>query len=97
MKMLIFNLFSKLCLNCRDAAKLVSESCERKLTFFERVKLGMLRKMCPYTSRYVDQVNLLHQKIPDLDKVFEKEHSDACLSDETREKIKRELEASQDC
>lgn len=61
-----YNWFTRHCLSCRDAARLVSESCERKLSMAERLKLAMLRFMCPYTYRYAEQVRRLHECLPDL-------------------------------
>jgi len=60
---LVYNLFSRHCLNCRDAARLISESCDRPLRLSERMKLAVLRTLCPYTARYAEQVSFLHRAI----------------------------------
>jgi len=85
--------FTRKCLNCRDAARLVSESCERELTLFERLKLKMLCFMCPYTARYEEQVSLLHKRVAECDEELSL-LADAELSQECRERLKARLEGA---
>lgn len=63
MLLAVYKWFTRRFLTCRDAARLISESCERELTFGEKVKLRILCIMCPYTARYDEQVGLMHETI----------------------------------
>ena len=42
---------------------MISESCDRPLRLSERMKLAVLRRLCPYTARYAEQVSFLHRAI----------------------------------
>lgn len=86
----IYQIFTKHCLSCRDAARLVSESCERRLTLPERMKLWVLRRLCPYTLRYARQVTELHDCIA-KENAFEELSIAEGLSPECRERLRREL------
>ncbi|MGF1453704.1 MAG: hypothetical protein ACFB21_16725 [Opitutales bacterium] len=89
-----YNFFTKHCLSCQDAARLVSESCERKLTLWERIRVKMLEWMCPFTCRYAKQVRELHHRAPELEEVDA--HASAIgMSDTCRERLKRELASAQ--
>ncbi|WP_309385213.1 hypothetical protein [Cerasicoccus frondis] len=85
--------FTRKFLTCRDAARLVSESCERELTFGEKVKLKILCIMCPYTARYDKQVDLMHDKLGACcDDIGEHAVADGMPSD-CKERLKAKLAA----
>lgn len=86
-----FNWFSKHFLCCREAARLISESCERPLSFTERAKLKVLSHMCPYTARYREQIGLLHEHIGECGEEVPEKIQKACMSAECKERLKDKL------
>lgn len=91
MQEFLYKLFTSLCLDCRQAAKLISESCERDLTFLERMKLAILRRACPYTARYADQVALIHHKAVDIEAAVENCPETPEMTDDCRQRILEEI------
>ena len=93
----MYEWFTRNCLSCRDAARLVSESCERKLTVAERVKLLMLQTMCPYTHRYVTQIRQLHDHAASFAELEEVEVEAAShgLTEACRTELKRQMRLAQ--
>lgn len=63
MRKKVYSFFVKHCLSCRDASRLASEACERKLNLVEAMKVRILRTLCPYTDRYFAQQVLIHQRL----------------------------------
>ncbi len=86
-----FNWFSKHFLCCREAARLISESCERPLSFTERAKLRILAFMCPYTARYKKQIDLLHEHAGQCGEGVPEKVQGACMSDECKQRLKEKL------
>ncbi|WP_269537864.1 hypothetical protein [Cerasicoccus fimbriatus] len=91
MLLAVYKWFTRNFLTCQDAARLVSESCERNLTFSEKLKLKILCIMCPYTDRYDKQVGLMHNKLGACcDDIGEAAVSRG-MSDECKARLKAEL------
>ncbi len=91
MMLAFYKWFTKTFLTCRDAARLVSESCERELSLGEKIKLKALCIMCPYTERYEKQVTLMHEKISDCLEHAGEEASPVGMSAECKERMKAKL------
>lgn len=91
MLLAIYKWFNRTCLSCHDASRLVSESCERELTFMEKMKLKILCFICPFTARYEQQVSLMHEKISQCcDEVGEHTVAES-MSPECKERLKAKL------
>lgn len=95
MMLAVYKWFTRNFLSCQDAARLMSEAFERKLTWGEKLKLKILCLMCPYTDRYAKQVTMLHQQIGTVCQKFEHEVPPARLSTDCKERIKAKLVESQ--
>lgn len=91
MKLAVYKWFTRNFMTCHDAARLVSESCERELTLGEKIKLTILCIMCPYTARYDEQVGLMHEKIGTCCEEMATEATPANLSPECKERLKAKL------
>lgn len=83
-----FNWFTRHCLDCHEAARLVSASCERPLTRGERLRLRMLTLMCPYTARYANQVTLVHERLGNCGETIAEQSLADGMSAECRERLK---------
>lgn len=87
----MYKLFSKFCLNCKDATRLVSEGRERPLTFMEKVKLKILCVMCPFTKRYREQVDAVCDGVANQPDCCEEALPEKTLCEEARARIKKAL------
>lgn len=85
--------FTRKFLTCREAARLVSESCERELTFGEKMKLKLLCIMCPYTARYDQQVGLMHDKLRACSSEISDHVVGANMPNECKDRLKSKLRA----
>ena len=52
-------------LNCKDAAKLFSESMERDLPLRTRISLRLHLMMCTHCARYTTQLRFIHKAFGD--------------------------------
>lgn len=86
-----FNWFAHNCLNCRDAVRLVSESCERDLTFGEKMKLKVLCAMCPYTSRYNEQIGALRDRLSECGDETVGVVGESRLSEECKKRLREKM------
>lgn len=86
-----FNWFSKRFLCCREAARLISESCERPLSLKERAKLRLLTFMCPYTARYKEQIGLLHERVGECCGDISEKVETAQMSEVCKQRMKEKL------
>jgi len=91
MKLAVYKWFTRNFLTCRDAARLVSDSCERPLTFGEKLKLKILCIMCPYTARYGEQVELMHDQLGVCGDEVSEQGASVGMSDECKERLKAKL------
>jgi len=87
----IYKWYNRTCLNCHDASRLVSESCERPLTFGETMKLRILCLLCPFTARYQKQVGLMHQKLSECGAEIPENAVPKSMSTECKERIRAKL------
>src|SRR5262245_48523846 len=78
--------------NCRQAARLQSAALDRKLPILQRVGLRLHLLLCAWCRRYGKQLRFLrdaaHEHPDEMVEVAPRE-----LSDEARERIKRNLRA----
>ncbi|MFC1836449.1 zf-HC2 domain-containing protein [Thermodesulfobacteriota bacterium] len=81
-------------LSCKEAAKLVSESLDRSLTFRQRLSLRVHLLMCRFCSRFQKQALLIKEAARRM--AHEDEDSSAAshmsLSPEARDRIKSTIE-----
>ena len=84
-------------ISCREAGRLLSESLERDLSLWERVKLRLHLLICSACSRGSSQVLLINEAAkrfaadPDLLELA----TGVSLPDEVRERIKKAMDSSQ--
>ena len=71
--------------NCRQMSRLISEGLDRRLSFWERVRLAIHVLGCPPCARFRRAVRWLHGALPSA-------CADARLSTRARERIRRALE-----
>jgi hypothetical protein len=77
---------------CRQTVSVVSQSLERPLSLRERVKTKLHLWVCIWCVRYLEQLQLMRDTLRARgSKLPEDETSDASLSAEARERMKRAL------
>jgi hypothetical protein len=81
--------------SCKTAARLQSEALDHKLTFRQQLGLRVHLVLCKWCSRYGKQIAFIHEAArlrPDemAQSVPQK------ISDEARERIRKQLRASMD-
>jgi len=82
-------------LRCQEVAKLVSESMDRPLTFYERMQLWMHLAMCRLCSGFARQMRLIHHAIrahPDRLAPDDSTEGATALSPEARARIAAAIE-----
>jgi hypothetical protein len=75
-------------MNCKKAAELASIAMDRKLTFFERLRLQVHKILCGCCRCYCEQLDFLRCCADKLADENEPRHR---LCDESRQKIKEKL------
>jgi len=78
-------------LSCEEVARLVSESLDRDLSRFERMKLKMHHFMCKACRNYKEQILFLHKALQKFCSDESLAPEEEKLSDEARLKIKTAL------
>ncbi len=86
----LYTWFTRHVLSCQEATRLISESCERPLTWWERLRVWVLKRLCPYTCRYAVQVRQLHRQAI-LAGHIDVEVSSLGLSGACKERLRREI------
>jgi hypothetical protein len=77
---------------CRQTVSVVSQSLERPLSLRERLKTKLHLWVCIWCVRYLEQLQLMRDTLRARgERVPEGETSDASLSAEARERMKRAL------
>ena len=79
---------------CKDIAKIISASLDRKLTLRERIILKLHLAACELCVRYLNQSQLLRSAAHSIDEDLESDLYAKRLSDDARERIKNILKAS---
>ena len=72
-------------LNCRHMSQLISDGLDRRLSWLERLCLGVHLLGCPPCLRFNRAVHWLHRHLPAA-------QADVRLSPEARDRIARALE-----
>ena len=75
-------------INCKEAARLSSDSHDRSLTFSERLSLRFHLLRCQLCSRYAHQLEFLKDACTRLD---DEPAGDTELSDNARDRIRKRL------
>ena len=80
-------------MSCKEVSRLLSESMERKLSFWERVGLRFHTSMCKLCKGFSNDLQQLSEAARRHAEDIESDaaDSDAALSAESRERIKRAL------
>ena len=82
-------------LNCKEISKLISASLDHKLTWWQRINLWMHIGMCGLCWRFRKDLLHIHEEAHHYAEEIEQDaaDSDGKLSDESRGRMKRLLEA----
>jgi Putative zinc-finger len=79
---------------CKEIAKIISASLDRKLTFRERLILKLHLAACEPCVRYMDQSHFLSNAVHQIEDELKSDLYSGRLSDEARDRIKNMLKAS---
>ncbi len=77
---------------CKDISHLISRSMDQKLPLRIRIGIKFHLMMCHLCLRYKKQLELIHKAISKLDTDKEEHFPVTQLPDQTKEKIKMNLE-----
>ncbi len=82
-------------MSCKEVSRLLSESMERKLSFWERIGLWFHLSMCKLCKGFSKDLQQLREAARRHAEDVENDtgDSDAVLSSEARERMKRALES----
>lgn len=82
-------------LSCKEVSNLVSESLDRKLSFWQRMRVWMHLRMCRLCARFRKQTLFIKEAARRYLRAVENTDSEASpgLSPEARERIKRSLKS----
>ena len=82
-------------MNCKEVSRLLSESMDRKLSFWERIGLWFHLSMCKLCKGFSKDLQQLREAARRLAEDVENEvrDSDAALTSEARKRMKRVLES----
>ncbi|MFC1824006.1 zf-HC2 domain-containing protein [Thermodesulfobacteriota bacterium] len=77
--------------NCSEVSRMVSQSLDSSLPFFQRVGIRLHLLMCRYCSRFRRQLLLLRKTIQVYTLTGEEADAAGTLSSEAKERMKRTL------
>ncbi len=82
-------------MSCKKVSRLLSESMERKLSFWQRISLWFHLSMCKLCKGFSKDLQQLREAAQRHAEDIENDigDSDAVLSSEARERMKRELKS----
>lgn len=82
-------------LSCKEVSKLVSESLDRKLSWWQRINLWMHIGMCALCWRFRKDLVHLHEETQQIAGEIEQNavDSDVKLPDESRERMRRLIDS----
>ena len=80
-------------MSCKEVSRLLSESMERKLSFWQRMGLWLHLSMCKLCHGFAKNLRRLREAAMHYAQDIERDtaDSDVALSNEARERIKRSL------
>ena len=79
--------------NCKETARLVSDSMDRQLPLFKRMLVWMHLRMCRHCKRFEQQLLKMREISRHLNRHFETLDAAISLSAEARERIRETLRA----
>ena len=83
--------------SCKEASRLVSESLDRKLTFWERMGLGFHLVICRFCLRFARDMQRLRAAMQNYSQQIESDDaSKATLRPEARRRILQAIEAQRE-
>ncbi len=88
---------SRLLPNCREMARLLSDSMDRSLPLHVRIRMYLHLRICGLCTQYKRQLQLirdLFKTAPD-DLIDSRQPAKPCLSVEARTRIQRAIDSSQ--
>lgn len=79
---------------CSEISKLVSESMDHSLPFWQRLGISLHLKMCQHCSHYKQQLQSLQDAMHRYGHLLQEEEPLATLSEEAKRRIKQNLKES---
>lgn len=77
--------------HCKEVARLVSESQDRSLSFFDRLRVRYHMVMCAVCRRFADQMKFVHRLSQRMGEPESVDAFDRSLSPEARSRIESTL------
>ena len=78
---------------CKKVSPLYSFALDRKLTFFEKMRVKFHLMTCNACTSYVTNLNFMHNVFHVQEEQIEAEKSPITLSDEAKERLKNKLKS----
>jgi hypothetical protein len=85
-------MFKKLQITCDEATTICDKNQYGEATFMEKLKLQIHFMKCPICPQYTKQNNLLTKVYKTKAKSEQTQTASLCMSDEEKEKLRREFE-----
>lgn len=93
MEKLMNTILGWLNLTCQDTSPLISEMMDHRVTFFKRLKIRIHLALCGVCLYYKDQLETIRALSKNLGREDFPVKKDATLSQESKDKIKKMIEA----
>ncbi len=78
--------------SCKETARLVSDSMDRKLPWWQRLPLTVHLMMCTYCARFKRQLQIIRRASQTDAEGLENESTSVQMPDDVRRKIKKSLQ-----